>query len=82
MEVLNSYFLAKDGTYSWYEVILVDREHPAVKADKQLSGIAKQRGRVFRGLTSAGRKMRGLRWKGKGAEKVRPSANARKHHGK
>ena len=82
MEVVNSYLVAKDGTYAWYEVILVDREHPAVKADPQLAGIAKQRGRAFRGLTSAGRKMRGLRNKGKGAEKVRPSANANKHHGK
>ncbi len=75
-EVVNSYFLAKDGKYAWYEVIMVDREHPAIKADKELSRIAKQRGRVFRGLTSAARKARGLRRKGIGAEKVRPSLRA------
>jgi len=32
--------------------------------------------RVFRGLTSAGKKIRGLRRKGRGAEKVRPSRKA------
>ncbi len=76
MEVLNSYYLAEDGKHYWYEVILVDREHPSVKNDKQLSQIAKQKGRAFRGLTSAGRKSRGLRNKGIGAEKLRPSKNA------
>lgn len=77
-EVVNSYWVGENGMYKWYEVILVDRTNPAVLADKQLSQIAKQRGRVFRGLTSAGRKARGLRRKGKGAEKIRPSANANK----
>jgi len=36
-----------------------------------LRNIAAQRGRVFRGLTSAGKKTRGLRGKGKGYEKAR-----------
>ncbi|MCK4859636.1 MAG: 50S ribosomal protein L15e, partial [Candidatus Omnitrophica bacterium] len=36
----------------------------------------KHKGRVFRGLTSAARKSRGLRNKGKGAEKLRPSRTA------
>lgn len=70
-EVLNSYFVGKDGINYWYEVILVDRSHPAVLKDKQLSGIAFQKRRAFRGLTSASRKSRGLRRKGLGAEKVR-----------
>src|SRR4030067_948760 len=35
-EVLNSYFLAKDGKHDWYEVIMVDVDHPSVKADKSL----------------------------------------------
>ena len=76
MEVLNSYYLAKDGLRYWYEVILVDRESPAVKADKSLSGVAGMKGRSYRGVTSAARKSRGLRNKGKGAEKLRPSRNA------
>ncbi len=63
MEVLNSYYVAEDGEYKWYEVILVDPHHPAVCKDKDLGWICEKqhRGRVFRGLTSAGKKMRGLR---------------------
>jgi len=62
LEVLNSYYVAEDGKYKWYEVILVDPHHPAICRDKDLKWICsnKHRGRVFRGLTSAGRKMRGL----------------------
>ena len=75
-EVVNSYWVGEDGRYKWFEVILVDRSHPAILSDPELSRIAKQRGRVFRGLTSAGRKSRGLRRKGRGAEKVRPSLRA------
>jgi len=33
----------------------------------------------LRGKTSAGRKGRGLRWKGRGAEKARPSLAAKKN---
>lgn len=76
-EVLNSYFVAKDGKNFWYEVILIDRAHPAVTSDQRLAGIARQRGRVFRGKTSSARKSRGLRKKGKGSEKARPSRRAK-----
>ncbi|RLI74208.1 50S ribosomal protein L15e [Archaeoglobales archaeon] len=76
MEVLNSYWVGEDGKHKWFEVILVDRSHPAILNDKHLSWIATKRGRVFRGLTSAGRKSRGLRRRGRGAEKVRPSLRA------
>ncbi|MCB9362738.1 50S ribosomal protein L15e [Candidatus Woesearchaeota archaeon] len=77
-EALGSYYLAKDGKHAWYEVILVDRAHPAIKKDKNLSWITqdKHKGRAFRGKTTAGRKSRGLMNKGKGAEKVRPSKKA------
>lgn len=70
-EVLNSYFVGKDGINYWFEVIMVDRMHPAVLKDKNLMEIAKQKRRVFRGRTSSERKSRGLRRKGFGAEKVR-----------
>ena len=72
-EVLNSYFLAKDGKNIWYEVILVDRDSPSIKTDKKLRWITlgKNKGRTNRGLTSAHKKSRGLRRKGNGAEKVR-----------
>ena len=83
-EVLNSYEVARDGIYAWYEIILVDKNHPVIKADPILSWITEPQhtGRAFRGLTSAAKKSRGLRRKGKGAEKVRPSlrANKRKLH--
>jgi large subunit ribosomal protein L15e len=74
-EVLNSYWVAKDGTNYWYEVIMIDKAHPAILADPTLKWMAKpaNRRRVFRGLTSAGKKARGLRNKGIGAEKARPS---------
>ena len=83
-EVLNSYWVAKDGKYYWHEIILVDKSHPAIKADKKMNWICsgKHRNRAFRGLTSAGRKSRGLRKKGKGAEKVRPSQRANKRTAK
>lgn len=71
MEVLNSYWVAQDGRFKWYEIILVDRDAPSIKKDKQLSWVKKTRGRVFRGLTSTQKKSRGLHNKGLGAEKVR-----------
>ncbi|RLG95857.1 50S ribosomal protein L15e [Candidatus Bathyarchaeota archaeon] len=54
LEVLNSYWVWEDGRSKWFEVILVDR---TLLPDLRLG---KGRGRVFRGLTSAGRKVRGL----------------------
>ncbi|MBL7054311.1 50S ribosomal protein L15e [Candidatus Woesearchaeota archaeon] len=75
-EALNSYYVGKDGLHYWYEVILVDRKHPQILADKNIAWISEKKGRAERGLTSAGRKSRGLRKKGKGAEKLRPSRTA------
>jgi len=76
-EVLNSYYVGKDGKYMFYEVILIDRDHPQILNDKQLSGVAGRKGRVFRGLTASGKRSRGiLTHKGKGAEKLRPSRAA------
>jgi large subunit ribosomal protein L15e len=54
LEVLNSYYLTEDGTHKWFEVILTKLP---------------QRGRVFRALTTAGRKMRGKLHKGKKGNK-------------
>lgn len=72
MEVLNSYWVAQDGRHKYFEVILVDPHHPAVRNDPELQWILTQERRVFRGKTSAAKKSRGLRSKGKGAEKIRP----------
>lgn len=77
-EVLNSYYVAEDGRHYWYEVIIVDKAHPAIKKDKVLSWITKPKAnqRVKRGLTSSAKKSRGLRNKGIGSEKTRPSQAA------
>jgi large subunit ribosomal protein L15e len=78
LEVLNSYWVWQDGMHKWYEIIMVDPAHPVIKSDEHIKWIGDRpnTGRVFRGLTSAGKKMRGLRHKGRGAEKVRPSRKA------
>jgi large subunit ribosomal protein L15e len=62
LEVLNSYYVGEDGTYKWFEVILVDPHHPNIKNDPKINWICKpaHKGRVFRGLTSAGKKSRGV----------------------
>ncbi|MFH1788393.1 MAG: 50S ribosomal protein L15e [Candidatus Altiarchaeota archaeon] len=79
LEVLGSYWLWEDGQYKWFEVVLVDPSHPVIRSDKDIGWIARpaQAKRVLRGLTPAGKKGRGLRRKGKGAEKVRPSIRAK-----
>jgi large subunit ribosomal protein L15e len=62
LEVLNSYYVGEDGLYKYYEVILVDPNHPAILNDPDTNWISNssQHGRVFRGKTAAGRKARGL----------------------
>jgi len=60
-EVMNSYFVGEDGKYVYYEVILASKNQPEVIKDKSLKNIIKKTGRAERGLTSAGKKGRGLR---------------------
>jgi len=78
MEVLNSYWIGEDGKHHYYEVILVDPYHPSIANDPKINWITNvsSKRRVLRGKTSAGKKGRGLRHKGKGAEKLRPSRRA------
>lgn len=82
MEVLNSYWVGQDGKYKWFEVILVDPNHPVIMSDKDLNWVctASHRGRAQRGKTAAGKRGRGLGKKGMGTEKTRPSIGA--HDGK
>lgn len=63
LEVLNSYWVASDGQFSWYEIIMVNPYSPIIKSDPNLKWIAEpqHRKRVFRGLTAAGKKARGLK---------------------
>ncbi len=54
LEVLNSYWVGEDGNYKFFEVILAN----AVKVKND--GINLTKGRAYRGLTSAGKKARGI----------------------
>ena len=84
LRVLNSYWVGEDGSQKWFEVILLDPEHGAIRNDDDLSWICddSQRGRAFRGRTSAGQRGRGQHNRGKGSEKTRPSVRANDRAGK
>merc|ERR1712008_449093 len=62
LRVLNSYWVCQDSTYKYYEVILVDTAHKAIRRDPEANWISssKHKHREMRGKTSAGRKHRGL----------------------
>lgn len=83
LEVLNSYLIGKDGKHYFFEVILIDPKRPEVKNNKETNFIAKpaNKNRVFKGLTSAGKKSRGLRSKSP-MNKNRPSVRAGHRRGK
>lgn len=81
-EVLNSYLVGKDGMHYFYEVILVDRSEPGILKDKELGAFVKApKARALRGITSSGRKARGLRNSPVKAPKVRPSLRANRRRG-
>ncbi|MGV9102520.1 MAG: 50S ribosomal protein L15e [Candidatus Thorarchaeota archaeon] len=84
LRILNSYWVGSDHKWLWHEVIMVDPNHPVIYNDPHINWICapNQKGRVHRGKTSAGKKSRGLRNKGRGAEKVRPSLGSKKNRGK
>jgi large subunit ribosomal protein L15e len=83
LEVLNSYFIGKDGKHYFFEVIMVDPSKPEIVNDNTINWIcdSTNRNRALRGLTSAARKSRGLRTRSPEA-KVRPSMRAWKRRGK
>lgn len=62
LRVLNSYWVAQDSTFKFYEVICIDPFHKAIRRDPKINWICKpvHKHRELRGLTSAGRKHRGL----------------------
>ena len=63
LRVLNSYWVAEDSTYKFYEVILVDPFHKAVRRDPRINWISNpvHKHRELRGLTATGRKNRGMK---------------------
>merc|ERR1711937_71512 len=62
LRVLNSYWVGEDSTYKYFETICVDPNHKAIRRDGEVNWIAsnKQKHRELRGLSSAGKKSRGL----------------------
>eukprot|EP00405_Crypthecodinium_cohnii_P002524 CAMPEP_0194747970 /NCGR_PEP_ID=MMETSP0323_2-20130528/2179_1 /TAXON_ID=2866 ORGANISM="Crypthecodinium cohnii, Strain Seligo" /NCGR_SAMPLE_ID=MMETSP0323_2 /ASSEMBLY_ACC=CAM_ASM_000346 /LENGTH=237 /DNA_ID=CAMNT_0039661911 /DNA_START=113 /DNA_END=827 /DNA_ORIENTATION=+ len=78
LRVLNSYWVAQDAAHKWYEVVMVDPYHKVIRDDPRVNWICKptMKHRELRGLTSAGRKGRGLFNKGTRATKLRPSVRA------
>jgi large subunit ribosomal protein L15e len=72
LRVLNSYWVAEDGTYKFFEVILVDPAHKAIRRDPRINWICNpvHKHREMRGLTSAGTQNRGMH-KGHGYTKMK-----------
>ncbi|MEM0149735.1 MAG: 50S ribosomal protein L15e [Candidatus Micrarchaeaceae archaeon] len=75
-EVLNSYFAGSAGVMKYYEVIMLNRQSKVLASDPYYSAIMSQRSRALRGLTSSGRKHRGLMRKSYGSITLRPSKRA------
>lgn len=62
LRVLNSYWVNQDSTNKYFEVILVDPQHAAIRRDPRINWIANpvHKHRESRSLTSAGKKSRGI----------------------
>lgn len=62
LRVLNSYWVGQDAAYKYYEVIMVDPHHNAIRRDAKVNWICKavHKHRELRGLTSAGKSSRGV----------------------
>ncbi|KAF3825395.1 hypothetical protein GH733_006029 [Mirounga leonina] len=56
LRVLHSYWVVKDSTYQFFEVILIDPFHKAIRRNPDTQGITKpvHKHREMQGLTSAG----------------------------
>ncbi|MBS3761425.1 50S ribosomal protein L15e [Halodesulfurarchaeum sp.] len=79
LRVLNSYWVGEDGSQKWFEVILLDPNHPAIENDDDLNWICDDThaNRALRGLTTAGDRSRGMLKRGTGSENTRPSVGSR-----
>jgi large subunit ribosomal protein L15e len=78
LRVLNSYWVAQDATYKYYEIIMIDTAHKKIRNDPRINWICNpvHKHRELRGNTSAGKRGRGLRVKGGFDNKNRPSRRA------
>ena len=78
LRVLNSYWVNQDGIYKFFEVIMVDPQHNAIRRDPRINWIVSgtHKHRELRGITAAGRSGRGMNRKGHGTNHTRPSVRA------
>jgi large subunit ribosomal protein L15e len=78
LRLLNSYWVNQDSTYKYYECIMIDPAHKAIRTDARINWICRpsMKHREMRGQTSAGRHSRGMGNKGIGSHKLRPSRRA------
>ncbi|ODM96817.1 60S ribosomal protein L15 [Orchesella cincta] len=77
LRLLNSYWVAQDSSYKYYECIFVDIAHKAIRRDPKINWIcnAVHKHREQRGKTSANRKSRGL---GKGHRYTQTTGGSRR----
>jgi large subunit ribosomal protein L15e len=82
--ILGSYWIMEDGQNKWFEIVMADPDHPVIQNDPRMCWVCQpnKRNMALRGLTPAGRRGRGLRNKGKGSEKQRPSIKSHNRKGK
>ena len=61
LRVLSSYWVGQDSTYKYFEVIMIDPSHKAIRRDPKINWMcaAVQKHRELRGLTTAGKSSRG-----------------------
>jgi len=54
LRVLNSYWINQDSTYKYFEVILVDPQHKAIRRDPRINWIVKPVHKVWKHWPSRG----------------------------
>ena len=61
LRVLNSYWVGQDSTYKYFEVIMIDPFHKAIRRDAKINWMCRpvMKHRELRGLTGAGKSSRG-----------------------
>merc|ERR1712141_977001 len=62
LRVLSSYWVGQDSTYKYFEVIMIDPFHKAIRRDAKINWMCRpvMKHRELRGLTGAGKSSRGL----------------------
>merc|ERR1719360_209889 len=75
LRTLNSYWVGQDASFKFYEIVMVDPSHKAIRRDPRINWIcaSTMKHRELRGVTATGKKARGMNQKGHKAMKKRPS---------